>query len=240
LPALLVLWVRVGVQEPERWVRAAEQGHERLGSFRDLFGDPVWAKRAIFGLLLAAVGLGTFWCVVVAGQDLARELLLRHGVSAADADRKAKIAYGFVQAVGMGAGFLSFGPMAERLGRRGTFLLMHLCAAAIVPITCYAPQTYGQMLAILPAFGFFTGGIHAGYAIYFPELFPSRLRATGAGVCFNGGRLVAAPLLWVSAELKSLPGIDLRLAVTLLGGLFLIGAALLLFLPETKGKPLPE
>src|SRR5207247_9668088 len=100
----------------------------------------------------------------------------------------------------------------------------HLAAIAIVPIPCYLPQTYWQMLAILPIFGFFTGGIHAGYAIYFPELFPNHLRATGAGVCFNGGRLIAAPLLWLSAEPKSFHGLALRSAVTILGGLYLIGA----------------
>ena len=240
LPALLVLWVRSSVREPERWTRAAGSEPRRLGSFRELFGHPLWGRRAVFGLLLAAVGLGTFWCVVVAGQDLARDMLLRTGVSAADAAKQSKIAYGFVQAVGMGAGFLCVGPLAERLGRRGMFLLMHLCAAAIVPVTCYAPQSYGQLLALLPLYGFFTGGIHAGYAIYFPELFPNHLRATGAGVCFNGGRVIAGPLLWLSGWLKSHPGVDLRLAVTMLAGLFLLGALVLLFLPETRGKPLPE
>ena len=50
-----------------------------------------------------------------------------------------------------------------------------------------------HMLLILPLFGFFTLGIHAGFAIYFPELFPDHLRATGTGFCFNGGRLLAAP-----------------------------------------------
>jgi len=115
---------------------------------------------------------------------------------------------------------------------------MHLAAMAIVPATCYLPQSYGQMLAILPVYGFFAGGMHAGYAIYFPELFPDHLRATGAGVCFNGGRLIAAPLLWLSASLKE--DMDLRLAVTTLAALYVVGAMLLLFLPETKGKPLPE
>jgi MFS family permease len=237
-PALLVLWVRFSVKEPQRWERTAATQNARMGSFSDLFGNPIWATRAIFGLLLAAVGLATFWCVVVASQDLTRELLLRNGVDAVTAGKDATFAYGFVQAVGMGVGFLCMGPMAERIGRRGTFLLMHLCAAAIVPITCYLPQTFTQMLLLLPIYGFFTGGIHAGYAIYFPELFPNHLRATGAGVCFNGGRLVAAPLLWLSGSIKS--GMDLRLAVTMLAGMFLIGALLLLFLPETKGKPLPE
>jgi MFS family permease len=239
LPALLVFWVMASVREPQRWQQAVE-ARKPMGSFRELFGTPLWARHAIFGLLLAAVGLGTFWGVVVAGQDLTREFLLRHGWDPAAADRSAKFAYGFVQACGMGLGLLSFGPLAERLGRRGAFLLMHLAAVAIVPITCYLPQTYGQLLVLLPAFGFFTGGIHAGYAIYFPELFPSHLRATGAGVCFNGGRLIAAPLLWLSASLKARPGVDIRLAVTMLSSLFLVGAFLLLFLPETRGKPLPE
>jgi len=238
-PALLVFWVLASINEPQRWQQAEVRG-KKLGSLRDLFGNALWARRAIFGLLLAAVGLGTFWGVVVAGQDLTRELLVRLGATRDAASARATIAYGIIQTGGMGLGLLSFGPMAERLGRRGAFLLMHLCAVAVVPATCYLPHTYGQMLAILPLFGFFTGGMHAGYAIYFPELFPDHLRATGAGVCFNGGRLLAAPVLWLSGVLKSRPGLDLRMAVMMLSCLYLVGALLLLFLPETKGRPLPE
>ncbi len=239
LPALLVLWVRTSIREPERWQQAAAQGTQ-LGSLQALFGDRRWAWPAIFGMLLAAVGLGTFWGVVVAGQDLTQELLMRNGMSAEHAAPKAKFAFGIVQAAGGGLGLLAFGPLAQRLGRRGAFAVMLVLALAIVPITCYVPQTYGQMLAILPVFGFFTVGIHAGYAIYFPELFPNHLRATGAGVCFNGGRLLAAPVLYLSGQLKALPHMDLRLAVTLLSLLFVVGLGLLLFLPETKGRPLPE
>jgi len=109
-----------------------------------------------------------------------------------------------------------------------------------VPVTCYLPQTYGQLMCLLPLYGFFTLGIHAGYAVYFPELFPDHLRATGAGVCFNGGRLVAAPMLVFSGMLKALPGMSLQFAVSLLGLLFLAGVLLLAFLPETRGQPLPE
>ena len=117
---------------------------------------------------------------------------------------------------------------------------MHVLALAIVPITCYGPQTYAQMLAVMPCFGFCTLGIHAGYAIYFPELFPNHLRATGTGFCFNGGRLIAAPILFFSGAIKDLPGLDLRLAVCLLSLLFLVGLVIVWFLPETRGQTLPD
>jgi MFS family permease len=237
LPALLVLWVRSVVREPERWRQAGARG-ERMGRLSDLFGERQWARRAIPGLCLAAVGLATFWGVTVAGQDLMRDLLLRRGVDLETARQRAKFAYGIVETAGGGLGLLSFGPLAERLGRRGAFAFFQTVALVVVPFTCYVPQTEWQMLCTLPIFGFFTLGIHAGFAIYFPELFPSRLRATGAAVCFNGGRLAAAPMLWLSGELKS--RIGLERAVTGLSLLFLVGIALLLFLPETKGRPLPE
>lgn len=239
IPALLVLWVRASIQEPERWQQSRDSGQAR-GSFYLLFSDARWAWPAAFGLLLAAVGLGTFWGVVVAGQDLTREFLVRNGTPPAAAEQSARFAYGIIQATGGGLGLLAFGPLAEWIGRRGAFAIMHLGAMMIVPITCYLPQTYPHMLCLLPIFGFFTVGIHAGYAVYFPELFPNHLRATGTGVCFNGGRLLAAPILLLAAELKARPGADLRLAVTQLSGLFLIGLVLLLFLPETRGRPLPE
>ena len=234
-----MLWVRSSIHEPERWRRAGES-RQQLGSFSELFGVRRWARPAIFGGLLAAVGLGTFWGVTVAGQDLTLALLLRNGVPPAQAAEHAKFAFGIVQTVGGGLGLLSFGPLAERIGRRGAFAFMHLMAFAIVPVICYVPQTYGQMLLLLPIFGFFTLGSHAGYAVYFPELFPDRLRATGTSVCFNGGRLVAAPILWFSGVLKGMPGMDLRHAILLLSTLFLVGLVLLLFLPETRGEPLPE
>lgn len=239
IPALLVLWVRASVREPERWQRTGVEQRPR-GSFRELFGTPRWRNSAILGLLLAAVGLGTFWGVIVAGQDLTADLLIRLGKPKEEAQQSAKFAYGIVQALGGGLGLLAFGPLAERLGRRGAFALMHVAAFIIVPITCYVPQTYAQQLMILPIFGFCTLSIHAGYAIYFPELFPDHLRATGAGVCFNGGRLVAASILVLSGELKALPGMSLQLAVSILGSLFLLGLVVLIFLPETKGRPLPE
>ena len=156
------------------------------------------------------------------------------------ATRKAKFAYGNVQALGAGAGMLAFGPLAVRLGRRWTFVFYQAAALLIVPLTCFAPTTYGELLLMLPFYGFFTIGIHAGYAVYFPELFPTNLRATGSGFCFNGGRLLASTMLIFSGWLKALPGMGLRTAISLMAGFFVFGIILMIFLPETADRPLPE
>jgi MFS family permease len=239
IPALLVLWVRWSLREPESWQRAKREKRP-LGSFRELFGNRRWARSAILGMLLAAVGLGTFWGVTVAGQDLTYELVLRNGASPEEAMQKARFAYGVVGAAGGGLGLLSFGPLAQRFGRRPTFAMMQLMALVIVPVTCYLPQNYWQMLITLPIFSFFTLSIHAGFAIYFPELFPGYLRATGTSLCFNGGRVLAAPMLLFAGEIKTWPGLDLRSAVSLLGLLFVVGIVIVWFLPETKDQPLPQ
>ena len=167
-------------------------------------------------------------------------MLLAEGVTEAVAASKAKFAYGIVQTVGAGVGLLSFGPLCAWLGRRRAFVFGHIGAFLIVPITCYLPQTYDQLLFILPVFGFFTLCMHAGYAVYFPELFPNHLRATGTSFCFNVGRIVAAPMLILSGMVKAMEGINTQLALSLLATTFLLGLVVVAFLPETKGQDLPE
>lgn len=239
LPALLIVWVRITVKEPEKWRQAATEPAKARGSLKELFSTSPWAKHAVLAMCLAAVGLGTFWALVVAGQDLARERLIADGIDPGIAEEKAKFAYGILQTLGGGIGLVLFGPISARLGRRRTFLLYHVAAALIVPATCYLPQSYGTLLLLLPVFGFFTLGMHAGYAVYFPELFPNHLRATGSSVGFNGGRLLAFAVLWyVAPWLKRT--MELTDALSCLAGFFLLGAALMAFLPETRDRDLPS
>lgn len=243
-PALLVLWVRSKVKEPQSWVDARQRsrtgGDKQLGSFRDLLTNPAWSRRAWLGLLLAAIGLGTFWGVSVAGQDLAQDFLVRQGVDPSIANERAKFAYGNVEAIAAGVGMLAFGPLAVRFGRKRTFAIYLAASTVVVPLTCFAAPSYEWLLVLLCFYGFFTWGLHAGFAIYFPELFPHHLRSTGAAFCFNGGRLLASGMLIFSGWLKALPGMDLRLAIVLMALLFPIGIIVVSFLPETKGQPLPE
>jgi MFS family permease len=241
LPALLIVWVRIVVKEPEKWQRAREEakaGAGKVGSFKELLTVAPWRGHAFGAMALAAVGLGTFWAVTVAGQDLAREMLISEGVTPEEASQKAKFAYGIVQTLGGGLGLVLFGPISARIGRKKTFILFHVAALAITLVACFAPNSYTTLLVILPVFGFFTLGMHAGYAVYFPELFPDRLRATGMSWGFNGGRLLAASLLILSGKMKA--AMDLNVAIAWLGGFFLLGVVVILFLPETKGKELPS
>lgn len=266
-PAVLVLVVRIYIREPERWQRVHASENRRPEpqasaspvvdrrdgvleyappdvptptGLAEVWTNPEYRRRAILGLLLAAVGLAGYWGVFVAGQNLVVSMLMRHGVGAGDARAQGQFAYGTILNLGVAVGLFSMGPLCQWLGRRRAFVLMQVGALVITPLTCFAPSTYTQLLLILPAFGFFLVGMHAGYAVYFPELFPTRQRATGAGLCFNGGRLVAAPMLWFSAWLKARPGMDLRMAVSLLALIYVVGIVLILMMPETKGVALKD
>jgi predicted MFS family arabinose efflux permease len=236
-PALLVLVVRIYIREPEKFEHARPAGKE---GFAEFWTNRSYRRSAIFGLLLAAIGLAGYWTVFTAGQDLARSFLMQQGLDAAAADHRAKFAYSMIQNIGGGAGLFFMGPLCGWIGRRAAFVLMHLGVLVTVPLVCYLPATYMQLLVLLPLMAFFIVGMHAGYAVWFPELFPARIRATGAGLCFNGGRLIAALVLMFSAWLKSREGLDMRTGIMILSALYVPGILIALLLPETKGKTLEE
>jgi MFS family permease len=237
-PALLVLVIRIFIREPARLQAVEAAPPQQKQGFGEFWTNPAYRYRASLGLLLAAVGLAGYWAVLTAGQDLARGVLANSGLDATTIERKATFAYSTVQNAGVAVGLFSMGPLCAWLGRRRAFAMMQAAAVVVTPIACYWPKTYEQMLVMLPLMGFFVGGMHAGYAVWFPEFFPTRLRATGAGVCFNGGRLVAASTLMLSGYMKA--HFDLRTAVALLSTIYVIGVVVALLLPETKGAALED
>ena len=164
--------------------------------------------------------------------------VLGESVSGDQRFRLGSFAYMLMNGTGGFAGLLLFAPLTMCTNRRIAFAFYHVGAIIVVPIAFLAPTQYWHTLVLLPIMAFFVVGMHAGYAIYFPELFPTRLRATGASFCFNVGRLVAAVMLMVRGWLRE--WLDLRLAVSVMAGLFFVGLVLLLIAPETKDKELPE
>jgi hypothetical protein len=100
-------------------------------------------------------------------------------------------------------------------------------------------RSAGLTCTALAAFGFLTLGMHAGYAVYFPELFPTRLRGTGGGFCFNAGRILASPALFATGWMQKHWHYTLEQSATCLSLLFLVGVVILAFAPETKGRELP-
>jgi MFS family permease len=259
LPALLILWIRSSLREPESWQRARSSAlagvGERLGSFGELF-SPELVRSTSVGVGLAAIGLATFWGVHIKGKDLMRqsaatEVARSAGLNSPEASRASQDA-GYIKRMEMlgmllvttggGLGLVSFGPICERLGRRPAFLLYHV-GGLLTTLLLFMPLANAGrhvLMASLPIFGFLTLGMHAGYAIYFPELFPTRLRSTGGGFCFNVGRILAAPILFLSGWMQKEWGFSLEQAASLLSLLFLGGIILLAFAPETKGRELPQ
>jgi MFS family permease len=146
-----------------------------------------------------------------------------------------------IMALNAGAlfGYLGFGPLAERFGRLPVFALMCLGSLIMLPVTYLAPHSYAEVLLLLPILGFFNNGIFSGFPIYLPELYPTRLRATGAGFCFNAGRLLASAAPFVTGWLVTMLG-SFNKAASTIALIYILGLLVLPFAQETKGKPLPE
>lgn len=256
LPALLIIWVRRSLKEPERWQQSrtevAADKTGRTGGMSELFRS--WLGHTVIGVSLAAVGLATFWGVHVYGKDRLRNAVEERYIASESAtqDRAAILEANtqslknwemlgmFLVTTGGGLGLVAFGPLSEHLGRRGAFLLYHVGGLISALVLFQALDEVNELLVFLPVFGFLTLGMHAGYAIYFPELFPTRLRSTGAGFSFNVGRILAAPILFLAGWMQKDWGYTMSQACSLLSLLFLGGVVLLLFAPETRGQELPE
>jgi MFS family permease len=238
VPALLIIWIRVSLREPDRWLKARSATEVR-GSVGQLFERGL-LRRTLVGVGLAAIGLATFWGTHIYGKDVFKQAYgAATGETNAEVLKKVEMAGMFLVTVGGGVGLVAFGPICERLGRRGAFLFYHLGGLASALLLFTGLSSVAAIGVFLPIFGFLTLGMHAGYAVYFPELFPTRLRSTGGGFCFNVGRIVAAPVLLLSGLMQKEWGIGPFHAAALLSLLFPFGALLLLLAPETRGQDLP-
>jgi MFS family permease len=249
-PAPLALVVFKKLKEPESWLKARAE-KKRMGSFGDLFVDPRWRRNSIIGMLLAFAGVVGLWGIGFFSYDLLRPVLERsfraEGLTGAALSGKTSMWIGItslVQNFGAYLGINAFTWLTGRTNRRTAFAVSFVAAMGMTAFTFWRVQTITDILWMIPLMGFSQLALFGGYAIYLPELFPTRLRSTGTSFCYNVGRLVAAAgpftLGYLTSSFYKDTPEPMRYAGVTMCLVFLIGLAALPFAPETKGKPLPE
>jgi MFS family permease len=251
LPALLAVVVQRKLKEPESWVAAKASGKARLGSYAALFENPRWRRNAIIGVLLAFSGVVGLWGIGFFSIDLIRSVLRKtfeaQGFTPAQVAGKTTFWAGVTSMminVGAFFGMNAFGSITQKIGRRPTFAIAFVAAMLSTAMVFHYLKDFNQIFWMVPIMGFCQLSLFAGYAIYFPELFPTNLRSTGTSFCYNVGRFVAAvgpaALGLLTSKVFAHDAEPMRNAGVTMCAIFLLGLCVLPFAPETKGQPLPE
>jgi len=242
LPALLCLFIMKRLKEPDQWKNAA-QSPSKLGSIGELFTNPRWRRNAIVGFLLAFSGVVGLWGIGYFSYDLLRTVFDKTTLTAGEKTRWIGIA-SLLQNVGGVFGVYAFTVVTQRIGRRPAFAWSFLAALFVTAFTFAYLRHFSEIFWMIPLMGFTHMTLFGGYSIYLPELFPTRLRSTGASFCYNVGRGVAAlgPLALglLTSRVFANEAEPMRWAGVTMSLVFLVGLATLPFAPETMGQPLPE
>lgn len=213
-------------------------------------GSP-WRRRAVVGVLLAFCGVVGLWGIGFFSIDLIRSVLQKkfeaQGLSGAALAGQLNFWAGVTSMmlnVGAFFGIYGFGSLSQKIGRKPTFALAFVLACLSTAMVFYFLSDFSQIFWMIPIMGFCQLSIFGGYAIYFPELFPTSLRSTGTSFCYNVGRFVAASgptvLGLLTSRVYSGSPEPMRYAGLTMCAIFLVGLIILPFAPETKDEPLPE
>ncbi|MBM3891396.1 MAG: MFS transporter, partial [Verrucomicrobia bacterium] len=248
LPAILVVPIILVLREPERWKEARRKADasadksKHIGSIPDLFKHPLWRRNLFVGVGLGLAGMAGLWGIGFFSPELISTALKGETQHVIDVVR----GYGTaLQDCGSFLGMFTFTLVATFVGRRPAFFgAFLLCLGATIYVFNNL-HSGTDAYWMLPMMGFAQLSVFGGYSIYFPELFPTRLRGTGVGFCYNTVRYLAAafpPMLMGLNSLLVAQGVDepFRKAATILSFIFVLGLIALIWAPETKGKPLPE
>jgi hypothetical protein len=226
--------LRLFVPESEKWHRAVESGpRPTLGS---IFTAALW-RRTVVGAALGAVALiGTWgavqWIVLWVKQQTHDQDLVNY----------AQICSGFGAVVGTIGGAL----LGQRMGRRWAYFLLCLgsllvCAFLFRWQLALTSAVDGYFFVTVFLVGAFTASFYGWFPLYLPELFPTRVRATGQGFSYNAGRIIAAggalSMGYLMNQVFHGSYAQAGAAVTLI---YLVGMIVIWLAPETRGQPLPE
>jgi MFS family permease len=232
-PAVLTLFIRFFVPESEKWTASNKDSANNDNSkLRTVLTPPLLSK-TVLGILLSAVALIGSWGSVQWIPSWSDKLT---GGSVPDAKATAHMVSCFAASIGS---FL--GPLVlAHLRRRVAYAILCVASLGFSIWLFRMPAEWGPLFLVkVGCIAFATASFYGFFPLYFPELFPTRVRATGQGLAYNAGRIVAGFGALASGQLVAHFGgyAEMGAVITLV---YVLGIMLCFFAPETQGKPLPE
>jgi MFS family permease len=228
IPGIVVALIARSIPESDRWARVTQAG-KSVGAALRANGRNL--ALAIVVSISITVG---FWAISSWVPTYAATLA--H-------DPKTGVQYagwaGMLYAIGEIFGCIGFGVLSESWGRRATLVFYLVGSIVITPVVFLFVHDITAVVALQLLNGYLTGGLYGWYAVHPPELFPTIARSTAISFIFNSARFLAmfGPIA-ASGLIAFFHGYGL--AATIFSSIFVLGIVAVLFLPETKGKPLPE
>jgi len=240
IPAILIAPIIFVLKEPASWLKAradaaAGLGQKRVGSPLELFREPRWRRNTIVGLFLGVSGMIGLWGIGFFSPELISTALKGAEQAVIDTVRGRATA---LQDVGSLAGMVTFTLLAASVSRRLAFFCALVFSMGVTMFVFTSLRSAADAYWMLPLMGFGQLAVFAGYSIYFPELFPTRLRGTGVGFCYNTVRYLAAPAPILFGYLATI--LSVRTAAVFMSTVYLVGVVALIWAPETRGQALPE
>jgi MFS family permease len=233
LPALSALWIARAVEEPEIWKgsRGSSGSDGSRGSLATIFRAP-YRQITLSMVVLSLCTLYAYWAF---NFWVPSYLLLSEGQHGAGFSAETVAALLVAMNVGGWFGYVTYGYVADRFGRRPSFVTYLLSAAALVLLYGATPSR-GVLLVLGPAVGFFNTGVFSGFGSTIAELYPTAVRASATGFTFNIGRVASAAAPLVIGTLAETRGFGVAFGTA--AAALVLAAATWFFIPETKGKAL--
>jgi MFS family permease len=236
LPALITLWIQKDVPESELWKRgqtsSAPVEVDSQLRFGELFGSR-YRKKTLTLLIMNTFGMFGWWGLFTWIPPYLSLPVDQGGRGFGTLSTTALLV--FLNLVGMAPGYASYGWVADRLGRRPSFMLYTICAAVLVPIYAMARQPMA-LLVLGAVVAFFGTGFFSGSGIIGSELFPTSVRARALGLTYNGARALSSIAPFTIGRIGQKHGLDSAFYVC--GAAFLISGLIAIFIPETRGVEL--
>ncbi|MEX1129684.1 MAG: MFS transporter [Vicinamibacterales bacterium] len=231
LPALFTLWVRRNVEEPAIWRESRQMAASARGAFGDIFRGPM------LRLTIAVTVMNAFTMFAWWGFNLWLPSYLSMSPAQGGVGLSTTMMSGFVVAmqVGMWFGYVTFGFVSDRIGRKKTYVAYLLSAAVLLffYVTIREPMV---LLVLGPFLAFVATGYFSGFGAVTAEIYPTSIRATAQGFTYNIGRVASAIAPWAVGSLAQSHGFGTALSMSSIA--FVLAAVTWIWIPETRGREL--